>query len=139
MRVFRLNESCQDPRTNPKSLVKLLAECEKIKTSLTPAGIHKQNRYCEMLMGGIDFKMDLSLETFDELCAPLVARLEACVHRALDAFQARLGADACADRAAASAMLKAVEIVGGPSRFRGTPDCNESAALHNYGPDAHCR
>ncbi len=20
-----------------------------------------------------------------------------------------------------------------------TPDCNESAALHSYGPDAHCR
>ena len=26
----------------------------------------------------------------------------------------------------------------GPSKFRGTPDCNESAALHSY-PDAHCR
>ena len=69
-------------------------------------------------MGGIDFKMDLSLETFDELCAPLVARLEACVHRALDAFQARLGADVCADRAAAASLLKAVEIVGGTTRVR---------------------
>ena len=27
----------------------------------------------------------------------------------------------------------------GPSQFRGTPDCNESAALHSCGPDAHCR
>ena len=27
----------------------------------------------------------------------------------------------------------------GPSKFRGTPDCNESAALHSYGLDAHCR
>ena len=26
-----------------------------------------------------------------------------------------------------------------PSQFRGTPDCNESAALHSYGLDAHCR
>ena len=26
-----------------------------------------------------------------------------------------------------------------PSKFRGTPDCNESAALHSYGLDAHCR
>ena len=25
------------------------------------------------------------------------------------------------------------------AQFRGTPDCNESAALHSYGPDAHCR
>ena len=25
-----------------------------------------------------------------------------------------------------------------PSQFRGTPDCNESAALHSYGLDAHC-
>ena len=24
-----------------------------------------------------------------------------------------------------------------PSKFRGTPDCNESAALHSYGLDAH--
>ena len=24
-------------------------------------------------------------------------------------------------------------------QFRGTPDCNESAALHSYGLDAHCR
>ena len=28
---------------------------------------------------------------------------------------------------------------GGPSQFRGTPDCNESAALHSYSLDAHCR
>ena len=26
----------------------------------------------------------------------------------------------------------------GPSQFRGTPDCNESAALHSYGLDSHC-
>ena len=26
----------------------------------------------------------------------------------------------------------------GPSKFRGTPECNESAALHSYGLDAHC-
>ena len=26
-----------------------------------------------------------------------------------------------------------------PSQFRGTPDRNESAALHSYGLDAHCR
>ena len=26
-----------------------------------------------------------------------------------------------------------------PSQFRGTPDCNESAALHSHGTDAHCR
>ena len=26
-----------------------------------------------------------------------------------------------------------------PSQFRGTPDCNESAVLHSYGLDAHCR
>ena len=25
-----------------------------------------------------------------------------------------------------------------PSQFRGTPDCNESAASHSYGLDAHC-
>ena len=28
---------------------------------------------------------------------------------------------------------------GCPSQFRGTPDCNESAALHSYGLDSHCR
>ena len=27
----------------------------------------------------------------------------------------------------------------GPSQFRGTPDRNESAALHSYGLDSHCR
>ena len=26
-----------------------------------------------------------------------------------------------------------------PSKLCGTPDCNESAALHSYGLDAHCR
>ena len=26
-----------------------------------------------------------------------------------------------------------------PSTFRGTPDCNESAALHSYGLESHCR
>ena len=30
------------------------------------------------------------------------------------------------------------DLHGGPSQFRGTPDCNESAALHSYGLDAHC-
>ena len=27
----------------------------------------------------------------------------------------------------------------GPLQFRGTPDCNESAASHSYGLDSHCR
>ena len=27
----------------------------------------------------------------------------------------------------------------GPSKFCGTPDCNESAASHSYGLDTHCR
>ena len=26
-----------------------------------------------------------------------------------------------------------------PSQFHGTPDCNERAALHSHGTDAHCR
>ena len=29
--------------------------------------------------------------------------------------------------------------MNGPSQFRRTPDCNESAALHSYGLDSHCR
>ena len=33
----------------------------------------------------------------------------------------------------------AVDTAEGPSKFRGTPDCNESAALHSSGLDAHCR
>ena len=31
------------------------------------------------------------------------------------------------------------QLVRGPSQFCGTPDCNESAALHSYGLDSYCR
>ena len=32
-----------------------------------------------------------------------------------------------------------VDVQHSTLQFRGTPDCNESAALHSYGLDAHCR
>ena len=41
---------------------------------------------------------------------------------------------------AAAAAKAAREAARSPSQFRGTPDCNESAAcLHSCGLDSHCR
>ena len=37
------------------------------------------------------------------------------------------------------AGLAALKMGYCPSKFRGTPDYNENAALHSYGLDAHCR
>ena len=33
----------------------------------------------------------------------------------------------------------AFPLMNSPSKFCGTPDCNESAVLHSYGLDSHCR
>ena len=40
---------------------------------------------------------------------------------------------------AASRRRLAAQRVRSPSKFRGTPDCNEGAALHSYGLESHCR
>ena len=38
----------------------------------------------------------------------------------------------------AGVLLQANDVTG-PSQFRGTFDCSESAALHSYGLVSHCR
>ena len=51
------------------------------------------------------------------------------------AFASRHGVDAYP---AGRGIGHQVMVEEARRKFRGTPDCNESAALHSYGPESHC-
>ena len=96
----------QDPRENPKSLVKLLTSCEKAKSTLTPDGVAFSNLNVEFLVDEIDFNSKITLEKFEELCEPLLPRLDDVVRRALEMCRLE------------PKQVQSVEIVGGGSRVR---------------------
>ena len=58
-----------DPRSNPRSMAKLLAAAEKTKKTLSPAGVDKTPIYVECLHEDRDFQTELKLKDFQELCA----------------------------------------------------------------------
>ena len=95
-----------DPRTNPKALIKLTKACAKAKTTLTPEGVAFANVNVEFLMNDTDFRSKVLIEDFEEMCAPLVARIAGPIEKAL--AQSGLTAE----------DLHAVEIVGGSTRVR---------------------
>lgn len=95
-----------DALANPKAVIKLLAACEKAKQTLTPDGVAVAKVQVEFLLNEIDFKSELTLDLFEQLCAPLVARLEAPILKCLE--EAKLTPD----------QLSAVEIIGGGCRPR---------------------
>ena len=90
--------------SNAKSRMKLLAACEKAKKNLSPAGVNSTNVNIECLVEEYDYNGKLSLEVFQELISPLLAKLEAPIVAALK----EAGIEA--------SDLNSIEIVGGGTR-----------------------
>lgn len=93
------------PLETPKTRLKLLAAAEKAKKTLSPAGVKEVRIQMEMLQDDLDFSATLETSVYEQLCAPLLARLAAPIEAAL------------AEAGVTVADLTAVEIVGGSTRI----------------------
>lgn len=93
-----------DPLANPKSRIKLLSACEKSKKNLSPYGVTATQLNIECLADDRDYHAQITLEHFEKLIAPLLARLDAPIEQALK--------DAGIDKS----QLANVEIIGGGTR-----------------------
>lgn len=92
------------PMERPKTVIKLLAAAEKAKKTLSPAGVKEARLNLEMLMDDLDFNIVLSAAEYEEMCAPLLARLNPPIQSAL------------AETGLTTKDLSSIEIVGGGSR-----------------------
>lgn len=74
-----------DPRTHPRSMAKLMAAAEKVKKTLSPAGVSKAPIYIECLHDDRDYQSELTLREFQDMCAQmdLPTRLQEVALRAL--------------------------------------------------------
>eukprot|EP00639_Heterosigma_akashiwo_P031965 CAMPEP_0194722598 /NCGR_PEP_ID=MMETSP0296-20130528/13674_1 /TAXON_ID=39354 /ORGANISM="Heterosigma akashiwo, Strain CCMP2393" /LENGTH=841 /DNA_ID=CAMNT_0039625643 /DNA_START=102 /DNA_END=2627 /DNA_ORIENTATION=- len=93
-----------DPLGNKKALLKLYQSAERGKKQLSPLGVPEVLITVECLMEDLDFTYTLTLEKYEELIAPLCARVAAPIQQVLQ--ESGLAPDA----------LDAVEIVGGATR-----------------------
>ena len=58
-----------DPRSSPRSMAKLMAAAEKVKKTLSPAGVTKTPIYIECLHEDRDYQSELTLKDFQKMCA----------------------------------------------------------------------
>jgi len=93
------------PMERPKTRLKILAAAEKAKKTLSPHGVKEASINLEMLQDDFDFHTKLTHSEYEELCQPLLARLEVPVKKCL--LESKLEASA----------LSVVEIVGGSTRI----------------------
>jgi len=93
------------PQSKPKVMLKLLAAAEKAKKTLSPQGVKEASINLECLMEDLDFHCKLKAAEYEQMCAPLVAKLEAPIIKCLE--EAKL----------TSADLASVEIIGGSTRI----------------------
>jgi heat shock 70kDa protein 4 len=99
------NKLSADPKTKPKVMLKLLAEAEKAKKTLSPQGVKEASINLECLMDDLDFHIMLQASDYEAMCAPLIARFEGPIKKTLE--EAKL----------TSQDLASVEIVGGSTRI----------------------
>jgi len=99
------NKLSGKPMERPKTMNKLMAAAEKAKKTLSPAGVREARVNLECLMDDLDFSATLKADAYEEMCAPLLARLEGPIMRALE--EAKLQ----------PSDLASVEIVGGSTRI----------------------
>lgn len=92
------------PMEKPKTLLKLLDAAEKAKKTLSPAGVKEARFNLEMIMDDYDFSGTLTSTVYEEMCAPLLAKLEAPIQAAL------------AETGLTVKDLSSIELVGGGSR-----------------------
>jgi heat shock protein 4 len=93
------------PKTKPKVFLKLLAAAEKAKKTLSPQGVREASVNLECLMDDFDFHIMLQANDYEAMCAPLLARLEGPITKALE--EAKIE----------SKDLDSVELVGGTTRI----------------------
>ncbi|XP_055783668.1 heat shock 70 kDa protein 4-like isoform X2 [Salvelinus fontinalis] len=93
-----------DVKTKPRALVRLYQECEKLK-KLMSANSSDLPLNIECFMNDIDVSGKLNRVQFEEMCADVLARVEAPLHNLME--QAKLKKE----------DIYAVEIVGGASRI----------------------
>jgi heat shock protein 4 len=98
------NKLSGNPRKNKKVWLKLLSAAEKAKKTLSPSGVKEARVNLECLMDDLDFNVRLTSEQFNELCEPLLLRLEPPISRALSESSLSL------------VDVTSVEIVGGGTR-----------------------
>ncbi|XP_062340935.1 heat shock 70 kDa protein 4-like [Osmerus eperlanus] len=109
---FLVNHFCEefakkyklDVKTKPKALVRLYQECEKLK-KLMSANCSDLPLNIECFMNDIDVSAKLNRGQFEEMCAGLLARVEAPLRSVME--QTKLKKE----------DIYAVEIVGGSSRM----------------------
>lgn len=92
------------PISKPKTKLKMLSAAEKAKKTLSPAGVKLTRVNMECLLDDYDFNGTLKADEYEEMCAPLLARLEGPIQRALTEVKMT------------PADLSSVEIVGGATR-----------------------
>jgi len=92
------------PMSKPKVMLKLLAAAEKAKKTLSPAGVKEVRMQVECIMDDLDFGITLTSAKYEEMCQPLLNRLNAPVQRALDETKLK------------PSDLSSIEVVGGGSR-----------------------
>lgn len=90
-----------------KARVKLMVAAEKAKIAITPYGVNQTPVSVECLFEDVDFSTRFTLETLEELTAPLMERMGATIKRALQA-----------GGVSSPSELAAVELVGGGMRPR---------------------
>ncbi|KAG8004385.1 Heat shock 70 kDa protein 4 [Nibea albiflora] len=93
-----------DVKSKPRALVRLYQECEKLK-KLMSANSSDLPLNIECFMNDIDVSAKLNRGAFEEMCADILARVEAPLHSLLE--QTKLKKE----------DIYAVEIVGGASRI----------------------
>jgi len=93
-----------NPRKNKKVWLKLLSAAEKAKKTLSPSGVKEARVNLECLMDDFDFNIRLTAEQFNELCEPLLLRLEPPISRALNESKVSLE------------DVSSIEIIGGGTR-----------------------
>jgi heat shock protein 4 len=107
---FKAKFNGEDPWANRKARLKLLVAADKAKTAVTPYGVNNAPINIECLMNDRDYSSNFTSEQLDALAAPFMARMQACITRAL--------AHAGVSLDAPTADLAAVELVGGGMRPR---------------------
>mmetsp|Transcript_8840 Transcript_8840/g.24480 ORF Transcript_8840/g.24480 Transcript_8840/m.24480 type:complete len:803 (+) Transcript_8840:68-2476(+) len=93
------------PMEKPKTRIKILAAAEKAKKTLSPQGVKEASINLEMLQDDFDFHAKLKAAEYEEMCQPLLDRLEGPIVKCL--MEAKLE----------SSALSTVEIVGGSTRI----------------------
>uniref|UniRef100_A0A7S4NBP9 Heat shock protein 70 n=1 Tax=Odontella aurita TaxID=265563 RepID=A0A7S4NBP9_9STRA len=93
------------PMDRPKTKLKLLSSAEKAKKTLSPAGVREVAINIECLMDDYDFRITLKAPEYEEMCAPLLARLNPPIQSALS------------ETGLKPADFDSVELVGGSTRI----------------------